>query len=435
MDAGRIVLATGGSLGDLHPFIALGRALQARGFRAGIATATDYRDRIEAAGLSFHEVGPSLDRLTRDTGLDMAGLAGAIAASDRFLFGKILLPYAGDAARQLIAATEGAVAVVGSTLAVGAMMAAEVHGIHGVAVSLQPTMVFSRYDPPFLPAAPWMKPATGGPQLWLNALTRALGRMSTARWTGPMNAVRASVGLPPTRDNIIFDAGRSADLSLGLYSPLLSPRQPDAAPNFDVVGYAPWDSETGGPATLSPALDAFLNAGAEKGGAPLVFTLGSAAVHIPGDFYAESLKAARLLGRRAVLLVGPEGDLSLAGGDPAIHVAAYAPFSLLFPRAAAIVHQGGIGTVHQALRSGRPQLVVPHLGDQYDNAARVVRLGCGATLARDRYRADQVARTLGHLTGDPLILARSEALGPQVRAEDGAAEAAARIGVLVESRR
>lgn len=426
MDAGRIVLATGGSLGDLHPFIALGRALQARGFSAGIATAVDYRGKVEAAGLTFHEVGPSVEQMQRDTGLDLAGLTGAIAGSDRFLFGKILLPYAGDAARQLITVSDGAAAVVGSTLAIGAMMAAEVHGVPGVAVSLQPTMVFSRHDPPFLPRAPWLKPATGGPQLWLNDLTRTLGRMTTAQWTGPMNAVRASVGLPPTADNIIFDAGRSADLSLGLYSPLLSPRQPDAPANFHVVGYAAWDSETGGPPVLSPELEAFLNAGEP----PLVFTLGSAAVHIPGDFYVESVTAARRLGRRAVLLVGPEGDLSVGAGDPDIHVARYAPFSLLFPRAAAVVHQGGVGTVHQALRGGRPQMIVPHLGDQYDNAARAVRLGCAATLARSAYRAEPVARVLAGLLDDPGILSRAEALAAPARAEDGAGMAAQKISAL-----
>lgn len=425
--AGRIVLATGGSLGDLHPFIALGRALQSLGHDVGIATAVDYRDKIEAAGLTFHQVGPSIADLTRDTGMDLPALTAAIAKSDRFLFGDILLPRAEEAARQLIAVTEGAAAVVGSTLAIGAQFAAEHWRIPAVAVSLQPTMVFSRYDPPFLPAAPWLKPATSGPQLWLNDLTRTLGRMSTARWTAPMNAIRASLALPQTKDNIVFDAGRSADLYLGLYSPLLSPRQADAAPNFDVVGYAAYDSETGAPSALAPELEAFLKAGPP----PLVFTLGSAAVNIPGDFYVESLKAARRLGRRAVLLVGPNGDQTLAEADPEIHVAAYAPFSLLFPRAAAIVHQGGIGTVHQALSSGRPQLVVPHLGDQYDNAARVVRLGCGRSLARPRYRSDTVAAALRALAEDPLVSARAEAVAPQARAQDGAANAAERIGRLL----
>lgn len=427
--AGRIVLATGGSLGDLHPFIALGRALQARGHAVGIATAVDYRDKIERAGLTFHEVGPSLARLQQDTGLDVAGLTAAIARSDRFLFGDVLLPYADEATRQLIAATEGAAAVVGSSLAIGAQMAADYWRIPGVTVSLQPTMVFSRHDPPFLPRAPWLKPATGGPQLWLNDLTRLLARMSTARWTGPINAIRKSLGLSPRKDNIIFDVGRSSDLSLGLYSPILSRRQPDPAPNFHVVGYAAWDSETGAPSALSPELEAFLDSGSP----PLVFTLGSAAVHIPGDFYVESLKAARLLGRRAVLLVGPDGDLTLGGGDPDIHVAAYAPYSLLFPRAEAVVHQGGIGTVHQALRSGRPQLVVPHLGDQYDNAVRVGRKCCGLRLARDRYRAEAVAPLLDRLMRDPAILAYTAALGPQALEEDGAGVAAELISDLIRA--
>lgn len=425
--AGRIVLATGGSLGDLHPFIALGCALKSRGHDVGLATAVDYRDKIEAAGLAFHQVGPSIADLTRETGMDLAALTAAIARSDRFLFGDILLPRAEAAARQLIAVTEGAAAVVGSTLAIGAQMAAEHWRIPYVAVSLQPTMVFSRYDPPFLPAAPWLKPATGGPQLWLNDLTRALGRMSTARWTRPMNAVRAALDLPPTRDNIIFDAGRSADLYLGLYSPLLSPRQGDAAPNFDVVGYAAYDSETGAPSALAPELDAFLQAGS----APLVFTLGSAAVNIPGDFYVEGLKAARRLGRRAVLLVGAGGDRDLAAGDPNILVADYAPFSLLFPRAAAVVHQGGIGTVHQALRSGRPQLVVPHLGDQYDNAARVVRLGCGRSLTRQRYRSDTVATALAALLEDPCISGYAETVASKMEIQDGAVAAADRISRLL----
>ncbi|KQS53909.1 hypothetical protein ASG17_13195 [Brevundimonas sp. Leaf363] len=426
-NAGRIVLATGGSLGDLHPFIALGRALQARGHEVGIATAADYQPKIETAGLAFHRVGPSVADLMQDTGMDLPALTAAIARSDRFLFGELLLPRAGEAARELIEVTEGAAAIVGSTLAIGAQMAAEVRRLPSVAVSLQPTMVFSRFDPPRLPIAPWLQPASGGPQLWLNDLTRWAGRFSTSRWTRPVNAIRASLRLAPTRDHIIFDAGRSADLSLGLYSPLLSPRQADAAPNFDVVGYAPYDSETGAGAALPEALEAFLGAGPP----PLVFTLGSAAVNIPGDFYVESLKAARLLKRRAVLLVGPDGDQHVAGDDPDVCVAPYAPYSLLFPRAAAVVHQGGIGTVHQALASGRPQLVAPHLGDQFDNAARVVRLGCGLTLARHRYRADTVADRIGAIMGDARMPTRAEVVAVSVRCEDGAGQAADRIGALV----
>jgi len=112
-------------------------------------------------------------------------------------------------------------------------------------------------------------------------------------------------------------------------------------------------------------------------------------------------------------------------------VAAYTPFSLLFPRAEMVVHQGGVGTVHQALRGGRPQLVVPHLGDQYDNAVRVARMGCGATLARGRYRAETVAGVLAGLLDDPVTAVRAAEAAGVVGAEDGAGVAAGLISELV----
>jgi UDP:flavonoid glycosyltransferase YjiC (YdhE family) len=77
-----------------------------------------------------------------------------------------------------------------------------------------------------------------------------------------------------------------------------------------------------------------------------------------------------------------------------IATAAYAPYSELFPRAVAVVHQGGIGTTAQALRAGRPMLVTPFSHDQPDNAARMERLGAARVLALKNYRAETVAREL-----------------------------------------
>src|SRR5713101_8229458 len=54
----RIVLTTFGSLGDLHPYIAVALGLQARGHEAVIATSSFYRQKIEALGLGFRAVRP-----------------------------------------------------------------------------------------------------------------------------------------------------------------------------------------------------------------------------------------------------------------------------------------------------------------------------------------------------------------------------------------
>lgn len=422
----RVILCTAGSLGDLHPFLALGLALKARGVTAEIATSIDYGAKVEAEGLVFHPVGPGMERLSADLGMDLAQMTQAVARSDRFLFERIMLPYLETWTREVEVVARGSAAVVGATFAAGAAMAAELAGVPYVSAALQPTVVFSAYDPPYLPRAPWLAPASAGPRLWLNRATIALARTSTAHWSRPVNGVRASLGLPPSKANLLFDGAARADLALGLYSPLLSPAQPDAPPGFTVTGYAPYDSEAGGDSVMPRELEAFLAAG----DAPIVFTLGSAAVHIPGEFYRESLKAARALGLRAVLLVGPDGDRSVVDGPDAMAVG-YAPFSLLFARATLIVHQGGVGTTQQALCSGRPQLVVPHLGDQFDNGARVARLGCGRTLGRGSYRADWVARQLAAMLNDA-ALNTCRRLGAVARQEDGAAVAADRIIRLID---
>lgn len=425
----RIVLCTAGSLGDLHPFIALGLALKARGVQAEIATSPEYGPKIIAEGLVFHSVGPGLAELERMFGMDKAALTEQVAKSNTFLFEKILLPNLEDGARAVIAAAEGCVAIVGSTFAAGAGMAADVLGVPFMPVALQPTVVFSPYDPPVLPRTPWMKPATGGLQLAINRATVGLARASTARWTKPIDSVRARLGLPPRHENLLLDGLKDRHLSLGLYSPLLGTPRPDAPPQFAVTGYAAYDSEAGGASVMPRELERFL----VDGPAPVVFTLGSAAVHIPGDFYVESLKAARRIGRRAVLLVGPEGDLGVADGPDAVAVP-YAPFSTLFPKAAAVVHQGGVGTTQQALRAGRPQLVVPHLGDQFDNGARVARLGAGTVIGRKAYRAERVAKTLAGLLGDPGVVETAGRLGMVASREDGAGVAAERILGLIAAR-
>ncbi len=81
----------------------------------------------------------------------------------------------------------------------------------------------------------------------------------------------------------------------------------------------------------------------------------------------------------------------------------YVPFSKVLPRAAALVHHGGIGTTAQALAAGVPQLVVPFAHDQPDNAARVRRLGVGDFLLPRRYRVGVVLQSLRRLLASSTV--------------------------------
>lgn len=201
---------------------------------------------------------------------------------------------------------------------------------------------------------------------------------------GRLHAFRRQIGLPPTREDFFLDFGREnrAQAIFGLFSPHFAPAQPDHPKNISAPGfpfYKPADAER---RELDPGLHSFLSAGEP----PIIFTLGSFAPEVSGDFYDQSIRAARTLGRRAVLLVGVKDAARLASlVGQYEYVCERAPHSLLFPKGLCIVHHGGIGTVAEALRAGKPQIIVPFFGDQPDHGARVAGLGLGIAIKLSIY--------------------------------------------------
>lgn len=110
-----------------------------------------------------------------------------------------------------------------------------------------------------------------------------------------------------------------------------------------------------------------------------------------------------MLGRRAVLVRLNLPEMR----TPDVLTLTRAPFSKVFPHAAAPVHYGGIGTSAIALRAGKPMLVVPCSRAelvsfaQPDDAARLAWLGAARVLQRADYNAGSVASELGALLVDP----------------------------------
>jgi rhamnosyltransferase subunit B len=91
----------------------------------------------------------------------------------------------------------------------------------------------------------------------------------------------------------------------------------------------------------------------------------------------------------------------------------------VYPRCAAVIHHGGIGTVAQALRAGVPALVVPWGADQYLNAAQVAHLGAGRWLQRHFYTAERAVHGLDALLHQAWYRERAQALATQIAKEDG----------------
>lgn len=406
----RIVLATFGSLGDLHPVVALALELCRRGHRAEIATSTIYEGKIAALGLGFHALRPAItvldERMVRQV---MHGSRGST-----YLLRDLMFPSVRDMHADLGRIAAGADCLVASELVYAAPLIAAQTGLPWVSYSLAPISLFSVLDPSLLPGPPGTHLLQSlGPGA--NRLLRLAAKARTHPWWRPVRALRRELGLPPGR-HPLFEGKYSPRLDLALFSPVLQPAQADWPAQTLQCGF-PFHDELESADGLPPAVTEFL----ARGPAPVVFTLGSSAVHMADDFYVRSADAARQLGRRALLLVGknpPPSNLpnTILAWD-------YLPYARIFPHAAAIVHQGGIGTTAQALRAGKPMLVMPFAHDQPDNAARVTRLGVARTIARSRYHAPRVADELTALLNAPEYARRASEAGRRIRDERGVAAA------------
>jgi UDP:flavonoid glycosyltransferase YjiC (YdhE family) len=408
----RIVFSTYGTFGDVNPLIALALELKRRGHRPVLAVPSMFREKIEPLGIGFAAVRPDQD----PTDTRLIAMIYDIKHGTETGLREFLFPSLRDSYNDLRAAVEadgGADLLVTGELAYAGPIVAEKTATPWVSYVLAPFSFFSAYDPPVLPPYPMLARAQEVLPLLGHVVAR-FARVVTRRWPEPVYALRRELGLPSGKDPI-FDAKHSERMVLALYSPAMGAAQPDWPRSARITGFVFHDG-SGNQAGLPPELADFLDSGPP----PLVFTLGSAAVMHAGDFYDQSAQAAQMLGHRAVLLVGADDrNLPQRRLPETICVARYAPYSKVFPRASVVVHQGGIGTTAQALRAGRPMLVMPYSHDQPDNARRVYRLGVAEVLDRNAYRAKSAAQLIDKLSGDNRYLIRAQEIAAQIAAENG----------------
>jgi UDP:flavonoid glycosyltransferase YjiC (YdhE family) len=308
--------------------------------------------------------------------------------------------------------------LIGHPLVYAAPIVADKLDMPWVSIMLQPITFFSAYDPPILPAAPFL-PAfrMAGPGFHRWFYTRV--KEHTISWMAPVQRLRVEIGLDETPLHPLFDGQYSPLLNLAIYSSVMGERQPDWPCNSEITGFVFYDKIQGG-SDLSPEIADFLDAGPP----PIVFTLGSAAVNNPGEFYTEGIKTAKKLGSRAILLTGKEQSKQIDNKLPeGVRVFDYAPYSQLFPRASAIVHQGGIGTTAQALRAGKPQLIMPFAHDQPDNAVRIKKLGVGGTISRKQFTSTRASAMLNKMLSSERYAKKAAEVGKLIRSENGEVQA------------
>jgi rhamnosyltransferase subunit B len=417
----RIVLTTFGSFGDIHPFMAIALELQQRGHHPVIATSELYREKMLASGFEFIPVRPHIPP-PQEQDAEMMEKVMHPRLGSQFLLNEMLFPYVRDGYWDLLEAVKAADLLVTHPISFAGPLVAQKTAIPWVSTVLAPASLFSAYDPPRPPFWPWMRHLNVlGPRF----MTLFLNRAKTIYRNETYEKFRQELGLPD-RGNPLFEGAHSPDLVLALFSRIFAQPQPDWPPQAQVTGFAFYDgrNELEMPGELLDFLD--------NGPPPIIFTLGTSAVWVARDFYRESIGAAKLLGRRAVLVIGDERNRIAEPLPREIIAVDYAPFEALLERGCVMVHHGGVGTTAQGLRAGIPTLIVPFAFDQPDNAAHAERLGTSRTLPRAKYKRHKVVRELDKLLNNPQYARQAKNVGEQLRKENGARRACDLIQEFLE---
>jgi UDP:flavonoid glycosyltransferase YjiC (YdhE family) len=403
-----VLLMPVGSAGDVHPMIGLGRALAARGHRITAVVNGYFRSLAEQSGFEIVEFG------TREEYLELANHPDLW--HPRKSFGYIIQKGLARFLRRQYETTvnhcrAGETLIVASLFGFGARIAQAERGLPLATVHLQPSIFWSDYESPFLTGTLAGKLL---PRWYKRFLFRLAEKLVIDRETRPVvNPLLCELGLPPLKRTT--DWWHSPECVLGLFPAWLAPPQPDWPPNVSLCDFPLWDED---PLTQpQPEVEQFLSAGTP----PIVFTPGSAHMHA-GFFFQAAADACQRLGRRGMLLTRFADQVPRHLPQGVRHFD-YVPFSRLLPRAAAIVHHGGIGTCAQGLRAGLPQLIMPLSHDQPDNALRLRNLGVGTSLHRSRFDGPRVAAQLEQLLNSPDVAESCDAVAARFAGIDPFAKA------------
>ena len=381
------ILTPVGSAGDVNPFVILGRELRRRGHRVTLTGSAPFAPIVSAAGLEFLSLATAEDyeRVTNipDLWHPRRGLEivlGEIAAGMRRAYKAIAALY-----------EPGETMLVGHSLSFFTRVLEETQHAPAATVHLAPGIFRSDFRPPALPSG---ADISWWPRWAKRALWWSVDRFALDPLIAPaLNAWRAELGLAPV-SRVFAEWIHSPQRVIGLFPDWFADPQPDWLPQIRLAGFALSDPTVAPAGIETERLDRFLDSGPP----PIVLTAGSANRQAAA-FFRATLDAAADVGHRAVCVTGHAADLLSPLPAGAFH-ANYASFSTLFPRAAAVVHHGGIGTSAQALAGGAPQLVIPMGFDQPDNAARLVRLGVAAAIPSRRLTRARAASALRRLLTD-----------------------------------
>lgn len=402
----RAILGAFGTRGDVQPMVALALEMRRRGHTITICGPPNFASWVSSRGVDFVPVGMDYERAVARMELDLSeGL--------RLLHGEVVAQF-----RDVDAVCEGADVLVASSAFVAGPSIAQRRSIPFAYAVFSPSMLASSAHPsPVVPFQRWPR--------WANrASWGPYEALMSAVFLPQVNRARRAWGLPAVRRvwSHLFE-----DLVLVASEPELAPLPSDAPPRAVQTGAWFFDDAEGG---LDEALERFLG----EGPAPVYVGFGSMADKKPERTSAAVVAAVRGAGLRAVVSRG-WANLGHADATNEVHFVGPTSHARLFERVRAVVHHGGAGTTAAAARAGVPQLVVPHILDQFYWGGRVASAGLGPEpVSKRALTAPRLEAALREATQRTSMIERARAVGARVEL-GGVARAADALDSLVAARR
>ena len=412
------IVTAPGSLGDVNPLLGIARCLQARGRKVLFLAAEPYLHLAERAQLQTRVLTnrAEFETLVRDPGVWHP------RRGPKLLLDKML----GDAINPhyewlLQSCVPGETLMVSHMLDFGGRVFRDRFPQTKLAtVVLAPVMFRSLTAPPRVSRLGLEHKMSRG---MLRAAYWLADRFIDSLALKHINPLRKRVGLAPVQ-RLLKEWWMSQDLVLAMFPDWYSVPRSDLPAQVQTVGFPMTDSAS----LVSSEVDEQLQKTLAKlnGARPIVFAPGSA--HFQArDFLISAVAACRQLELPAILL---SADPEQVPHDlPANIVSAqYLPFSKLLPLARAVVHHGGVGTTSQCFAAGVPQIVLPMAFDQFDNADRVAKLGCGSWMPMTRLTPRTLQMHLRNVEqASPNLATIAERCSQSTNACEAAADACMKI--------
>jgi UDP:flavonoid glycosyltransferase YjiC (YdhE family) len=392
----KILIPTIGSRGDIQPYISLAYGLIQAGHQVTVASHPSSASLAEAYHIPYHPIGPDID-----LGLEIAKMRGNSRAIDGGFIKvmKFSFDMLEKAHPDIMAAAEDTELIIVSHTAAGSIEA-DLLRKPAISVTLHPQAI-PNPDPK--------------QSILVKGFGKIIGAAMGLVMTRPLNQIRKRLGMSPMGPTGIT----SPRLNLIPCSPEINPPLPYWEERHQMTGY--WLPITPAGWQADADLEAFLSAGKK----PMVISLG--AMSLSPDDAAETadlvLSALRQTGVRAIIQGWNEYLTGKDLGDDILHAGSI-PHTWLFQRAAAVVHHGGFGTTASAFAAGIPQLIIPHIIDQFVWGNVVQSKTAGPKpISRAKLTTENLSHGILECLQNNQMISTASELGSRIRQEDGITKA------------